>query len=87
MHVICSYFSIIAIHLRAERHESLLKVISQASVVSGRELLENFLVKELRSISGQAIALEVKERKEKLEKIKQKVMTLRTGRILKRYMQ
>lgn len=69
---------------RQERKNLVMQKICQECVIVSREHLESFLSTEVRDICREAQLLEVRFRKEKLEKIKQKMLVLRTGKIFKK---
>ena len=60
-----------------------MQLITQGCAIVGREYLEGFLVKEIRKVCEEAHLLEIKSRKESLDKIKHKVVIRRTRKVFK----
>ena len=69
---------------REERHEMEMILLHQQCTIVSREYLERFLVKEIREICTASKDLEVKWRKEKLERIKMKIIISRKRKIFEK---
>ena len=78
------HFRNLSFSLRLERHKMTMQMITQECEIISREYLERFLVKEIREICKESKEFEVKSRKEELERIKMKMITIRTRKIFKR---
>ena len=62
-----------------------MQMIAQQCQIVSRECLEGFLIKEVREICRKSKELEMKCRKEKLEHVKLRMLTIRKRKIFKRY--
>ena len=69
---------------RFERQERIDKIVAEESAEYSREILNNVLAKETASVCRESLLFEVNLRKQNLEAIKQKVLTLKRRRIFQR---
>ncbi|XP_065062634.1 germinal-center associated nuclear protein-like [Rhopilema esculentum] len=78
---------IAAAAIRFERQERIDKIVAEESAEYSREIFNNVLVKETASVCRESLLFEVSLRKQNLEAIKQKVLTLKSRRIFQKWKQ